>query len=169
MITSISLDAKAVQSVVDALPRTIFRAQRSAVSTTTTWAGKQLRDRMFLKTGLPMRVFRKFRVKVKRNRETGVVWFGLNPVKASYVGKLSQEPRGAWAGDYYFPGGFVATLKSGHEGIFKRKGKSRYPLAEQVVNIDAGFTVAEGVAQEASVQLRERFMAKVLELNPHLE
>jgi len=168
-LLNISLVDEGVGRTLDALPKTIFNAQRSAISTTTTWAGKELRNRMQVKTGIPARVFRRFRVKTKRNRETGTVWIGLNKVKASYVGKLSQDAGGAWAGDYYFGGGFVARMKNGHAGIFKRKGQSRLPLAEQTVNLDLGFEVAEEVAREAQIELRNRFADKVRELNPGID
>jgi len=166
---SVSLDDKAVLGVIDALPKTVLRAQRSAVSTTTTWARKRLQSRVIAKTGIPSRVFRRFRIKSKRKRETGVVWFGVNPIKAGYVGKVSQDVGGAFAGDYYFEKGFVASMRSGHRSIFKRKGKSRLPIVEQVVDIQAGVDLAEEVAREAQQQLRERFIAKMRELNPHLE
>lgn len=168
-LINIGLIDDGAQRTLDALPKTIFNAQRSAISTTTTWAGKELRNRMQVKTGIPARVFRQFRVKTKRNRETGMVWIGLNRVKASYVGKLSQDTGGAWAGDYYFAGGFIARMKNGHAGIFKRKSQSRLPLAEQTVNLDLGFEVAEEVAVQAQIELRNRFAAKLRELNPGID
>lgn len=168
-LINVGLIDEGVQRTLDALPKTIFNAQRSAIATTTTWAGKELRNRMQVKTGIPARVFRRFRVKTRRNRETGMVWIGLNAVKASYVGKLSQDTGGAWAGEYYFAGGFVGRMKNGHAGIFKRQGKSRLPIVEQAVDLKPGFEVAEEVAVQAQIELRNRFAAKVRELNPGID
>ncbi|WP_367154650.1 phage tail protein [Methylomonas sp. HYX-M1] len=181
-LINISLIDDGVQRTLDALPNTIFNAQRSAISTTTTWAGKELRNRMRVKTGIPARVFRRFRVKTKRNRETGTVWIGLNKVKATYLGaestdketgaksyKLVQTKRGARAGKFFFEGGFVATMRSGHAGIFKRLNESRLPIVEQYVDLDLGFEVAEDVARAAQIELRNRFAAKVRELNPGID
>ena len=168
MPINVTLDQAEVQRVIDALPATIFKAQRSAIGTTTTWAKKELQNRMIGKTGIAAKVFRSFRVKSRRNRETGVVWLGIKDVKASYVGKMSQDPAGAFAGQYFFEGGFVAKMRSGHTGIFKRSGKSRLPIAEQVVNLNIGTEVAEDVAVAAQVELRNRFAAKMRELNPSI-
>lgn len=168
MAVTVTLDKAEVQRVIDALPQTIFKAQRSAISTTTTWAKKELQSRMIGKTGMPAKVFRQFRVKSRRDREKGVVWLGVKQVKAAYAGKMSQDVGGAFAGAYYFEGGFVAKMKSGHESIFKRLGKSRLPIAEQTVNIDIGLEVAEDVAIAAQAELRNRFAAKVRELTPQI-
>ncbi len=169
MSIHISLDAAEAQRVIDALPSTIFKAQRSAIGTTTTWANKEMQSRMAIKTGIPARVFRRFRVVSKRQRDSGLVWVGLNKVKAAYVGDLLEEIGGASAGNYYFEGGFIATMRSGHEGIFKRLGQGRLKIIEQTVNLNLGFEVAEEVAGDAGRELRARFAAKVLELNPHLQ
>lgn len=169
MAINIILDKAEVQSVIDSLPATIFKAQRSAISTTTTWAKKELQNRMITKTGIPARVFRRFRVKSRRDREKGVVWIGINDVKAAYVGKMSQDIAGSFAGEYFFRGGFVAKMKSGHVGIFKRLGKSRMPLSERFVKLDVGMEVAESVAVEAQIELRNRFATKVRELNPNID
>jgi hypothetical protein len=168
MALLIQLIDDGVQQTLDALPQTIFRAQRSAIGTTTTWAKKTMQTRLIAKTGIAARVFRNFRVKSRRDRDTGIVWIGFNPVKASYVGKLKQDNGGAWAGQYYFKGGFVTTLRSGHTGIFKKSGRSRLPIAEQTVVLKAGFAIAEAVAHEAQIELRARFAAKLRELNPGL-
>lgn len=171
MITRISVDDKAVRAVIDALPKNIFNAEKSAVQQTTRWAKKEVQNRLIAKTGIPPRVFRRFRVKSKRlNYNGGLVWVGINQVKASYVGKLKQDITGASAGSYFFQGGFVAKMQSGHVGIFKRRGQARLPLDEQTVRLfDAGMIVSEQVAQEAGEKLKQSFIEKVIELNPHLE
>ena len=169
MTFNVTLDSAEVQRVIDGLPSLIFRAQRSAIGDTTAWAKKELQNALAIKTGIPDYVFRRFRVKTRRDQERGIVWLGLNEVKAAYVGKLSQDATGAFAGQYYFPGGFIATMNSGHTGIFKRKGTSRLPLVEQAVNLDTGFEVAAEIASLAGPELRRRFVDKVRELNPHLQ
>lgn len=169
MSTHVTLDTTEAQRVIDALPSLIFRAQRSAIGTTTTWAKKQLQQQMAINTGIPPYVFRRVRVVSKRQKERGIVWMGLNEIKATYAGELQEEPGGASAGDYYFEGGFIASMRSGHIGIFKRTGKNRLKIIEQTVNLNLGFAVAEAVADDTGRELRARFIAKVLELNPHLQ
>lgn len=173
MIMSLTLDDKALQSVIDALPRQVFNAQRSAIGTTVTFARKELQKRMIAKTGIPARVFRRVRIKATRRPESGSVWLGYNPVKATYVGKLKQDPAGAFAGDYFFEGGFVARLQSGHVGIFKRGTELtrnlKVELVEQTVDLGIGVDVAEEVYGLAQIELRRRFTERMRALNPHLE
>lgn len=165
MITSITIDDAQVQAVINALPSSIFKAEKSSVQQTATFVKNELNSRMATKTGIPGRVFRRFRVKSKNIGDGKVVWLGLNKVKASYVGRLKQDVSGAFAGQYFFAGGFVATMKSGHTGIFKNRGNQ---LDEQYVNINLGFQVASEVSAEAQQKLKQAFIAKVLELNPGL-
>lgn len=169
MALNVTLYDDGVRKILDALPQTIFQAQRSAIGRTTTWAKKELQNRMRTKTGLPAKAFRQFRVKAKHVKETGTVWIGLEPIKARYAGKLKQDTGGAWAGQYYFAGGFVARMNSGTSSIYKRKGRKRFPIVEQTVDIKAGFEVAEGVAREAENELRSRFASRLRELNPGIQ
>ena len=181
MIVKTSLDDAEVRALIDQLPRNIFNVERSAVFTTTTFAKKLLQDRMTDKMGIPSRVFRRFRVKRKNSRTAGTVWLGLNDVMASYIGSglskknaegkfANQDEGGAWAGKYYFAGGFIAEMKSGHIGIFKRGDgmtkNDKVKLIEQGVNLKVGYEIADEVARISEIELRNRFAAKVRELNP---
>jgi hypothetical protein len=160
-----------VSQILDALPKTIFRAQRSAVGSTTTWAKKQLQTRMAVKTHIPKKAYTAIRVKAKRNKETGVVWIGLDPIKARYAGRVRPDigGRGAWAGEYYFAGAFAATMPGGLTSVYKRQGRARFPIVEQTVNIKVGFEVADVLAREAQQELRKRFMLKMTELESRIK
>ena len=157
----IDLDQKDLQRFLNAAPRTIFNAQRSALRTTTTFADKLLKDRMALATGLPGKVFKNFRVFKRSSDYQGIIFLGLNPVKAAYAGNLTQEPGGASAGQYYWAGGFVAKMRTGHLSIFKRKGAQRFPLVEQVVELPQAQVIAEQVADEAAAELQRRYLEKL--------
>ena len=157
----IDLDQKNLQAFISLAPKTIFNAQKSAINTTTTFANKLLQTRMAAATGLPGSIFKKFRMFSRSGRSHGFIFLGFNPVKAGYAGKLSQEPGGASAGQYYWAGGFVATMRSGHASIFKRKGGRRLPLAEQEVLIPQAESIAEQVADEAAAELQRRYLEKL--------
>ncbi len=171
MQLNISLDSAEVNKAINALPRDIFRAQRSAEFETVRFATRELRNRAALRTGIPSRVFRRFkggRVKSRNNQQAGIVWFGLNPVKAAYLGKLQQTRSGAKAGAFFFERAFVATMKSGHKSLWRRLGRDRLPLKEMEQDLDIGYEIADDVAALAGIQLRARFAEKVRQLNPHL-
>lgn len=169
MITRITFDHKQADLFINALPEHIFRATRSATWQTTDYARREMENRLETKTGIPSHVFRRFRVRTKKREQSGLVWVGANMIKATYLGDLSQDSYGAYAGQYIFKGSFVAKMKSGHAGIFKRKGTSRLPIQELGALVKLPIIqVAQDVAGDAANELRTRFVAKVRELNPHI-
>ena len=161
---------KDATAVIDALPRDIFRAQRSAEFDTVRFAKKEAQGRMVERTGIPAHVFRRIkgRVRSKNTEQYGVVWLGLRDVAAAYLGRLEQTPAGAKAGAFFFPGGFVATMKSRHKSIFLRRGPDRLPIDEQNQEISVGHEVMQDVARLAEFELKRRFADKVRQLNPHI-
>jgi hypothetical protein len=168
-------------------PRKVHNALRSAIRTTTTWAEKRLDAQLAAETELPPSVFRRFRVKKKiiggsafaaggGRVESGRIWEGRNPVQARFAGRLEQTEGGAFAGVYYFPGGFIATMPSGVTSVFKRTGEKRdknktwrgrrmlrEEIEQQVVKLPQAEAVAEAVASEAQQELLRRFRARFAE------
>ncbi|MDD5273019.1 MAG: hypothetical protein PHU14_09905 [Methylovulum sp.] len=144
--------------------RRVVNALRSAVKTTTTWAEKQLDSRMAADTGIPIQAFKQYRVHKKLlggyndgTIEAGSIWDGYNDIAAQFAGKVSQADTGAWAGKYFFEGAFVAHMKNGMEGVFKREGDQLISQSVTLVNAE---TIADQVAAEASAELLRRFKAK---------
>ena len=95
-----------------------------------------------LKSELELRTLSSLRKRLKsiklKSRQTGVVlWYGLNDMPvSSFKGRVSENKSGASFRGHDFDGAFVA--KSGVKGkrtIFKRTGKSRLPIAEQLYPI----------------------------------
>lgn len=173
----VRLDDQVVQQYLQTEgPRKVYNALRSAIRTTTTWAEKREDELMAAATQIPISVFKKVRIKkfilggssasafgAGGSPESGLVWSGYNPIKARFVGKMSQSDGGAWAGAYYFPGAFIAKTPNGLTAIFKRRGKSRPPIVEERVNIPQAEGVAQKVADEAQQELLRRFRAKFSE------
>jgi len=96
----------------------------------------------------------------------GRFYFGILPVRASDVGEPRKGRGGARVGGFSFPGGFVATMPSGHRGIFLRKqpgqrrtrGRSRtssanLPIKEATVLL----TGAENIARSNFRRAMEEF------------
>lgn len=71
-------------------------------------------------------------IPAKRNRLEIVV--GLDPksgvVKAAKLGRTTQNKRGVKAGKRQFDHAFLATMPNGHTGVFRRRGKTRFPIQE---------------------------------------
>lgn len=134
-------DLKSVSDFLLALPREINLAKTRTLRKEVKWVATQLQRKLAEENDMPVSVFKRsakssrgFRVRTNtiRNGDTfGQVWSGLNRVKAGYIGKPRQVKKGAWAGRRrFYKGAFVATLKSGHVGIFERAGSGRLPIEE---------------------------------------
>lgn len=178
MIVSLQIDKSQVAAFIDVMPRQIFQASQFAVGKAAKFAQKRLQGEMATRADIPKNVWRRYRTAKRFNRQvaSGVVWIGLNQVKAAYAGKIRQDAHGAWSGKRYFDGGFIATMKSGHTGIFKRTGvrgkrggKWWTQIEEQTVDVNLGFQVANEVADAASAELDRQFIDRVLKLNPYLK
>lgn len=167
MGSPIRIDIEGIPEVRDALaalPLQTARAVKRAVTAASEYARGRLAKEMAARTGIPLSVFRNYRVK---SRGIGgadrLVWGGFNPIKATYVaakGELEKQlpPNnfdwGAKAGKYLFEGAIALRMKSGHVGIFKREGAK---LVEQSVTIPEMAMVAEIIRSEATSRLATAF------------
>lgn len=69
------------------------------------------------------RTIRQKRTIATVKREFGKVWLGDTAVQAKFKkGRWYKNKLGAGKGSFFVKGGFLMTFKSGHTGIFKRKG-----------------------------------------------
>jgi hypothetical protein len=165
---------KDADAVLKALPRDIFNAQRSAERDTVRFAKNQTQNRIIERTGVPARVFRRIkgRIRTKNTQKLGVVWLGFNEIAAAYLGRLQQTRTGARAGKFFFEGGFIATMKSGKKSAWYRTGgitnTGKPEIKEHTAEINVGYEVMADVAKLAEIELKAKFREHVLRLNPHL-
>ncbi len=139
------------------------RAHGRALRDTARWAGRQSASRLAKANRIPVRALtrgrlgKRGRVRITKGEEGANVWVGTYPVKASYLGPISQtiRTRAIRVGRHSFPGAFVARMPSGHVGVFKREGKSRLPIVEQAVELDGARKVKSGVEREIPMRFRE--------------
>lgn len=163
---SATLDASEVNEFARAMPREIFNATRSAIRTTTTFAEKELEKRMADATKIPLKAFKVFRVLGKARDDKGSVWFGFKPIKAKFLGAINEEIDGASAGSYFFRKAWIASFGGGSENIFKRKGKSRFPVVAQTAQLPQSESTTADIAVIAEQELLTRFTKK---LNGYIE
>lgn len=176
---SATLDMSAVNEFTDLMPKHIFNATRSAISTTTTFTKKELQNQAAKKTKIPLKAFKDYRVFSRTDMTVGRVWFGFNALRARYAGKITDAGDGAFAGDYYFSGRdryFAAELGAIHsrsgEGtysIWKRRTKERWDLTEGRVNINNLDTLAAEISESAQAELQARFIGKLREYETRLQ
>ena len=116
-------------------PKVIRQSIASAMTKTMKRMEKDLELAASKEFDIPKPVLAKWRVKSKRVASNGLAWMGYNPIKYGYIGNLRQEDWGASARSCLFEGGFIATMSSGHKGIFMRSGKGRKPINEQEISL----------------------------------
>jgi hypothetical protein len=139
MITITITGADGLQRTFEGTAAQIRRAGTRANQRTADKFAGDASKAMANSSGLKRSLLAKYRTFASKSRD-GVsvnVWLGFNQVKASYAGRLRQEDWGAAADKFFFPGSFVARMRSGHVGIFSRRGRSRLPIDEQGINLMA--------------------------------
>jgi len=139
----IRVDAKPLQKLrtfLHGTPVASNRAAYRAINKTLKWVDTRARRALAAEFGLPVSALKKARrlttIRAIPRRLSGVIWYGVSPIKASYFGKPRQTKKGAKAGKHVFPGAFVATMKSGHTGIYTRRGTARLPIDEATVPLN---------------------------------
>lgn len=164
-------DIKAVTRYLDKTQRKVVPAATvSALNKTAKNAQTDTVRALAAKYRVPQKLLRGVRGKgarvrtIKANRRTLTAWISakVQAIKAARVGKPRQTKTGAKAGQHTYPGGFVATMPSGHTGIFKRKGGSRLPIAEQVIKMPDGESIAQrNTAKRARVSFPKHFLHEI--------
>lgn len=153
MSLSLQVEMSGVDAVLAdfvALPEQIQKAAKRAQAKASTYAAGRLAALVAESSGVPASAIR------RRIRSTsGRVWLGYNPIPAAYVGRLEQDPRGAFAGEFFFDRSFVATMPSGHRGVFKRAGKPRLPIEEQGVTLARVPEIAAGLQADIGDRFAE--------------
>lgn len=114
----------------------LSRACNRTAATLRKMSGRGLKDELQLRTMAAMR--KRLKSIRLRTRQQGVVlWYGLNDLPvSSFKGRAKQTSDGATFRDQKFDGAFVgrSTVK-GKRTVFKRAGKSRLPITEQLMPI----------------------------------
>ena len=118
-----------------------FALHRALTRTATTLrklASRKLKDELALRT---INMLRKRLKSLKLRVSSGegfTLWFGLNDIPVSwFTGTPTQGSTGASFRGREFPGAFVAKSKfKGRKTVFKRDGKARLHIAEQLMPVE---------------------------------
>lgn len=92
---------------------------------------------------------------------------GLKPsagvIKASQLGSAQQNSGGVRAGRHDWPHAFIASMPSGHRGVFRRRGPSRLPISEvQLVVTGRMAKIMERLSQGPAMQRFENIFEREL-------
>lgn len=168
MSIALEIDPREFASVEAALksrPAQATRALVRAINKTLTWAVSQGLRAIARQHEVPLKALRgRRRGSVRRASRvslTGTAWFGTRPIRASALGTPRQTRLGARAGSHFFAKAFVATMPSGHLGIFKRRDRSRLPIVEQTVHLSAAKTALDPVQAGLADRLQKTFLQEL--------
>jgi len=168
----LSASVEGLEDVVDAfdaLDDQIDRAANRAKNKAAKWAAKQVASGIAADDAVPVRALYKASGSGRHKKRVQIsfadhgvggyaaVWVGYNPIKAAYLGSLRQQRRGARAGKHFFERAFLATMRSGHRGVYLRSGNARLPIDEQYVPLNSAERNVEAVSRRIPIRLAELF------------
>lgn len=124
-----------IERLFGLLPELMAQASRRAAARTRDWLATQLRRELGKVEKLPA-LATKNRFFRKGGQTHAMLWIGLNPVFADKAGPAVMTSKGVRAGRRVFEGAFLAHVKTGHTGIYVRKGKERLPILKVTIPVD---------------------------------
>lgn len=125
-------------SSINALPDQVNLASVFAINRTAEWLKSAASKEISAEKRVKLKIIRD-RMKIMRANKKQLaanINADMWALKGKDLGDMSQSPIGATAGNYFFKGAFVATMKSSHKGVFRRKGTSKLPIKEQYIMLD---------------------------------
>lgn len=125
-----------IVSTIEATRPAAQKAANRALRESARWFVTQTKREIAAQTKVPSKALSPRIRAGKLVRSNIVVTLNLSPIRAKFLGPLTQLKPGAKAGRFYFPGAFVATMSAARgESIYRRKGRPRFPVSEQGVAI----------------------------------
>lgn len=121
---------------------------------------KDARDELYIKKAQPSRWESRVKITRKGKGRLSLMYFGAKPMKKGVKYMITKGDR------KLIPSAFITTMKSGHEGVFIRKDKSRLPVSEKKgVSINEAFMgspkLVRSVNKESRVILEKYIKAQV--------
>ena len=146
----------------------IERAMLRAINKTARWLrtriAREVATELNVKVGLARNSLQ-LRMASRHGLNASV---GLNPkasrIKAVDLGQPKQNKAGVRVGRHSFRGAFIATMPSGHTGVFRRKGKARLPIQEMHVSLTAAMADAmESITDQGGMAYLQKTFAHELQ------
>ncbi|MEW8253769.1 MAG: phage tail protein [Candidatus Thiodiazotropha taylori] len=166
----LSVDLSEYQGILNTIggaEKQINTASRRSVSKVVDFAATHIGRGIAAEEQVPVSTLRKggsarrgqriFKSKPRRDKTSGSVWVGYNPIRAAYLGALTQQKAGAKSGKHFFDRSFVATMPSGHRSVFIRRGKTSLPIREQSHPITSAQRVVDSVQDRTTQRLIDIF------------
>ncbi|WNO10433.1 phage tail protein [Teredinibacter sp. KSP-S5-2] len=163
-------------ATVGATENQIRRAAIKSLNVTIRWVRAQMAREVAAKTKLRVGLIKSGLLTIKASRSHLQATVGLSKrsgqVPLSKVGNAVQNDQGVVVKKKLHKHAFVARMRSGHEGIYRRKSGSRLPIKELYFFFsqdlrDAMDYFSDGIAYRYFEQLFEREMRYILRSTFH--
>ena len=157
--TAGSLDP--ILAALNATENQVLTAAVRALNKTAIWLRAQSVTAISQQKQIKQNLIRERLRIIRANRASlkAFVIAKLYGVKACKLGTMRQTSTGVSVGGYDFPHAFIATMPTGHTGVFQRKGTARLPIKEATVELEpeASETIGALVELETSARFVELF------------
>ena len=126
VVITLTNDSLLVKRLVASSPNKIRKVSRRIMNGMATELERSLAGSIPRAAGTSVGGFRRVRAYrtlgmfTARRSRPATVWLGGNRIPAKFGGKMSQDAKGARAGNHYFAGSFIAKMKNGYTSIFHR-------------------------------------------------
>ena len=160
----LNIDGNFIQTLekVGTTEQQIRTAAIRAINKTALWVQAQSAREISKQKKILLKLVRQRLKVIKSSRQALKAFIIANfyGIKATKLGSPRQDSIGSSVGAHKFPGAFVAKMpKTGHVGIFKRKGRSRLPIQEQYVELNPEATeiIEKNIENEARQVFQKYF------------
>lgn len=128
MVQLSAKDLQAFEDFAKAVPKAVAAAQRRAINKTLGWLATHMARDVSRQERIAVRAVRQ-RLRsytIKGQGETGKLWFGLNPMEASRIGRARQGKTGVSVAGRRFQGAFYKPVYGNQADIWIRKGSKHF-------------------------------------------
>jgi len=149
-------------TAIEASKNQLEVALMRALNKTALWVKSQSVKEIAKEKLLKQKIIRNRLQVLKANRKQLIakVLASLHGVKANQMGSMRQTKTGAKAGKRHFKGAFVATMPSGHTGIYKRKSRRKLPIREVVFPLEPiASSIIKAITNEKAAQKFTKLLA----------
>ncbi|MFA5632672.1 MAG: phage tail protein [Porticoccaceae bacterium] len=148
-------DVESLISMMGLSKEAAQRAARRAVAKTAKWTQSQAARAMSAELRVQQRILRaRLRLYKRGDGMEQKIWLGLNAITANRLGTPRKKSGGTQVGRHFFKDAFPIKRYGG--GVYRRKGRERFPLELARLGIDAiGALALREAAQRADDRLLE--------------
>lgn len=151
---------------INATKQQVRLAAVRALNKTALWLKLQAAKEISEEKQIKLTVIRKKLriVKARAGSLEVLIKANLYAVKAHLLGNMKQTRTGTKVGKHQFIGAFIATMPTGHRGIFNRKGRTALPIQEVKLPLEpeASKIIEELVIHEVE-EVFEKFLRRELD------